>query len=305
MGRPANVSCRVIAFVNFKGGVGKTANVVNIAACLAATHEKRVLVVDLDAQSNSSLWLLSKDAWRQHTHGLRNSTYQLFKDRVIGTHLFNFDHATIRGVPMSANGDRLIGSLHLLPAVVELLEIEQLLSTKAAQGAHQYLLQALKSKRDAYDFILIDCPPHFFWTTKNAVFFADHLAIPYVPDFLSLSGFQQLAKLVEGFGQQVGGNMTALGRARISAIIVNRYEKIGNVFQQAMVELEALTAKLKGEGLIHQKTTVLSPSIRKCVKVAEAPRVHLPVLLHAQGSIGETDYSALSRSFLDHFEGIA
>ena len=299
------MSSRVIAFVNFKGGVGKTANVVNIGTSLAATHQKRVLVVDLDAQCNSSLWLLSKDAWRKHTDLLRNSTYQIFKDRVIGTHLFDFDQAVIRGVPMSATGDRLIGSLHLLPAVVELLEVEQLLATKAAQGAHQFLLQTLQAKRAQYDYILIDCPPHFFWTTKNAVFFADHLVIPYVPDFLSLTGFQQLAKLVEAFGAQVGGNLTALGRARISAIIVNRYETVGNVFQQALVELEKLTQELKKDRLIHEKTSVLTPPIRKCVKVAEAPRVHLPVLLHAPGSSGETDYSALTQSFLGHFEGMA
>jgi chromosome partitioning protein len=48
------VSTRVIAFVNFKGGVGKTANVVNIGAALAQYHNRKVLIVDLDAQSNAS-----------------------------------------------------------------------------------------------------------------------------------------------------------------------------------------------------------------------------------------------------------
>lgn len=48
---------KVIAFINFKGGVGKTANVVNIGAALAKYHQKKVLIVDLDAQSNASLWL--------------------------------------------------------------------------------------------------------------------------------------------------------------------------------------------------------------------------------------------------------
>lgn len=62
----------VLAFLNFKGGVGKTANVVNIAGCLAATHDKRVLVVDLDAQCNASLWLLGKYGYREHTlNGVR------------------------------------------------------------------------------------------------------------------------------------------------------------------------------------------------------------------------------------------
>jgi len=295
----------VVAFVNFKGGVGKTANVVNIGAALAAIHQKRVLVVDLDAQCNSSLWLLNKQAWRDHTEGNRRTTYQLFKDKALGTRLFNFEDAVIRGVPISANGFRLISNLHLLPAAVELLEIEQLLASRMAQGAYRYLFAELNDRRRDYDYILIDCPPHFLWTTKNAVFLADHLAIPYIPDFLSLSGFQQLAKLVEAFGRQVEGNRLALGRTRISAIIVNRYAKVGNVFQQGLLELEELTRKLKAAGLIHPKTTVLNPPIRQCVKVAEAPAVHLPVLLHAPGSIGDTDYAALTQSFLDHYEGIS
>ncbi len=301
----ATLSAQIVAFVNFKGGVGKTANVVNIAASLAATHQKRVLVVDLDAQCNATLWLLNKLAWRKHTEDKRRSVYQLFKDKAVGTHLFSFDDAVIHGVPISSNGFRLIGGLHLLPSVVELLEIEQLVSTRIAHGSHKYLFSELAPRRKDYDFILLDCPPHFFSMTKNAIFLADHVVIPYIPDFLSLSGFQQLASLVEAFGAQVTGNKTALGRTRISAIVVNRYAKIGNVFQQGLLELEVLTSKLKEQKLIHEKTSVLTPPIRACVKVAESPAVHLPVLLHAPGSIGETDYSALTRSFLEHYEGLA
>lgn len=61
------MAAKVIAFVNFKEGVGKTANVVNIGASRAMYYKKRVLIVDLDAQSNSSLWLMKPDEWRKHT----------------------------------------------------------------------------------------------------------------------------------------------------------------------------------------------------------------------------------------------
>jgi chromosome partitioning protein len=78
------LGAKVVAFVNFKGGVGKTANVVNIGAGLAKYHGKRVLIVDLDAQSNSSLWLMQPPEWREHTRSLKKTVYQLFKDQIVG-----------------------------------------------------------------------------------------------------------------------------------------------------------------------------------------------------------------------------
>jgi chromosome partitioning protein len=289
----------VIAFLNFKGGVGKTANVVNIGACLAATHQKRVLIVDLDAQCNASLWLLGKNRFREHTADPARTVLQLVKDRLDGTRRFRLADAVLRGVPMSAEGHALIGSLHLLPSVVELMRTEEHLSRRP--DAYRYLFDQLTPVRRDYDYILLDCPPNFFALTKNAVFFADRLAVPYIPDFLSLTGFRTLAHLVEEFGARTSGNRTALGRTRISALIVNRYQAVGNVFRQGLLELERLTQELKGEGLIHPDAVVLQPPIRSCVRVAESSAEHLPVLLHAPKSMGATDYAALTESFLAHY----
>lgn len=297
--------CRVVAFLNFKGGVGKTANVVNLAACLAATHQKRVLVVDLDAQCNASYWLLGKNRWRQHTENRVRSVYQLFKDRLTGVRLFRFGNAILRGVPLSDNGFKLIDGLDLMPAVIELIEIEEPLAHKAAAGSHRFLFDEIQRRRAEYDYILLDCPPNFFSLTKNAVFSADHVVVPYVPDFLSLAGFKTLAQLVEEFGRRIGGNKTALGKARISALVVNRYQQVGNVYKQGLLELERLTEDLKAAGQVHPKTKVLDPPIRNCVKVAEAPAVHLPVLLHAPSSNGATDYGALAQSFISHYEEVS
>ncbi len=292
----------VIAFLNFKGGVGKTANVVNIGACLAATHQRRVLLVDLDAQCNASLWLLGKTRFRQHTGDGVRTVLQLIKDRIDGTRRFRFEEAILRGVPYSAEGHPLIGNLDLLPSVVELMRAEEQLFRR--HDSHRLLFDQLTPIREHYDYVLLDCPPNFFALTKNAVFFADHLAVPYIPDFLSLAGFRTLARLVEEFGNRISGNRTLLGRTRISALIVNRYQTVGNVFQQGLVELERLTQELKREGLIHPDARVLEPPIRSCVKVAESSAEHLPVLLHAPHSHGATDYAALTESFIRHYGGV-
>jgi chromosome partitioning protein len=291
----------VIAFLNFKGGVGKTANVVNIGACLAATHRKRVLIVDLDAQCNASLWLLGKPRFREHTRDPARTVLQLVKDRIDGTRRFRLEDAVLRGVPLSEEGHPLIGTLHLLPSVVELMRVEDQLGRRL--DGYRYLFDQMTPVRTEYDYVLLDCPPNFFTLTKNAVFFADRLAVPYIPDFLSLAGFRTLAHLVEEFGARISGNRTALGRTRISALIVNRYQSIGNVFQQGLLELERLTQDLKHEGLIHPEAAVLQPPVRSCVKVAESSAEHLPVLLHAPDSIGATDYGALTESFIRHYRG--
>jgi chromosome partitioning protein len=292
----------VVAFLNFKGGVGKTANVVNIGACLAAIHQKRVLLIDLDAQCNTSLWLLGKTALRRHTEEPARTVTQAFRDKLRGTKLFRFADAVIRGVPISEKGYKLIPTLDLLPATVDLLEIEDQLAHKVPLGGYRFLFDQTERHLRDYDYVLLDCAPNFFGLTKNAVFLARHLAIPYIPDFLSLVGFQTLAKLVEGFGDRIGGQTTALGRTRISALIVNRWQKVGNVFQQGLLELEKLTQDMKAQGLVHPKTRVLEPPVRHCVKVAEAPAEHRPIVLHAPESNGGTDYAALTQSFMRHYE---
>jgi chromosome partitioning protein len=297
-------SATVVAFLNFKGGVGKTANVVNIGACLAATHDKRVLLVDLDAQCNASLWLLGKLAHRRHVEEPTRTITQAFRDKLVGTKLFRFTDAVVRGVPLNSKGFKLIGNLDLVPATVDLLEIEDRLAHRPSLANHRLLFDVLAPQVRNYDYVLLDCGPNFFGLTKNAIFAARHVAVPYNPDFLSLVGFQALARLVERFGDQVGGQKTALGRTRISALVVNRHKLVGNVFKQGLLELEKMTRDLIAQGLIHPRTRVLEPPVRDCAKMAEAPAEHLPIVLHAPDSIGGTDYAALTQSFIRHFEEI-
>jgi chromosome partitioning protein len=295
------VSTRVVAFLNFKGGVGKTSNVVNIGASLAQAHDKRVLIVDLDPQCNSSYWLLGKRRWREHASDRRRTVWQLFKDALAGTDRFRFEDAVVRGVPHSADGFALLQGLDLLPAEIDLMKLEQQMGAKDSSW-HRVLREGLLAPSSVYDYVLLDCPPSFYTLAKNAVYFADHVAVPYVPDFLSLAGFRQLALLVDGFSRQVEGHHAAFGVTRLSAVIVNQYAKVGTVFQQGLLELERLVDKLRTAGLIHADTQVLTPPIRHSVQVAEAPALHLPISLHAPGSIGAVDYAALTRSFVRHYE---
>ncbi len=131
----------IVAFINFKGGVGNTANVVNIGACLAKYHRKKVLIVDIDAQCNSTFWLLKGS----HLSGMRYTPY------------------------------------------------------------YTAIFEALKDEVKEYDYVLIDCPPNIYGISKNALYFADAYVVPYLPDFLSLSGFRLFSRIGKSFQYQVSG----------------------------------------------------------------------------------------------------
>jgi chromosome partitioning protein len=297
-----SMSAKVLAFINFKGGVGKTATVVNLAAILAKLHEKKVLIVDLDPQSNSSLWLMRPDHWREHVAHGRRSTFQMFDDAIQGKSRFDFDAALVQGV-VTWTGFTDLPKLHLLPASVELLRVEDKIHELRAPGVFQIVEEALAPHFKAYDFVLLDCPPNLYTTTKNAIFSADSCVVPYVPDYLSLSGFQVLAEVIAELWHRFGDHLPGRRRPNIGALIVSHYRQTGNVFRLAINELEISLANLKAIGLLQDSTVLLNPYIRHCVRVAESTSEHLPVILYAPGSIGAQDYCDLAQGFLGHFDG--
>ncbi|SDT96770.1 Cellulose biosynthesis protein BcsQ [Verrucomicrobium sp. GAS474] len=296
---------KTIAFINFKGGVGKTATVVNLGATIAKYHGKKVLIVDLDPQCNSSLWLLDPEVWREHVSDLTRSAYQIFDDHIVGTHHFDFEKAVLRGVPYSKDGGfSMLSHLDLLPGSVELLRLEDRLHQNRTAPYFKYLHQTLRPYQNDYDYIFLDCAPNLYSITKNALFAADYCVVPYVPDYLSLSGFGILADEVEKFYESVSGHLQGRKRPKIAALIVSHYRKIGDVFKHAVNELEQMAIALRASDQIHRKTVILEPYIRHDVKVAESTSEHLPVVLHAPSSIGSQDYADLAVNFLNHFENL-
>jgi len=288
-----------IAFLNFKGGVGKTAAAVNLAAILAKYHQKRVLLVDLDAQANSSLWLLRPDFWADHTTNGIRSTYQIFQDHIAGTKFFDFDDAVIKGVPRA--NFPLIASLDLLPAVTELIDVEDRIYENKYVPFFRSVYSSLKPYFRNYDYIFFDCPPNIYAVTKSALFASQYCVVPYLPDYLSLSGLRTMSKLVRRFFEQVRGELPEKHIPSIAALIMSHMRQ-GNAFAQAVNELKFQVSKLKQDGLVHPAIELLSPEIRHSVDVADSTNYHLPVILHRPNSIGAIDYANLGENFVVHFE---
>jgi chromosome partitioning protein len=296
-----SMSSKVLAFINFKGGVGKTATVVNIGATIAKLHEKRVLIVDLDPQSNSSLWLMRPDRWREHVARGRRSTFQIFEDALQGKARFNFDESLVKGV-ITRTGFTDLARLHLLPASVELLRVEDRIHELRAPAIYQILESALGTQFKQYEYVLLDCPPNLYSTTKAAIFSADSCIVPYVPDYLSLSGFQVLAEQIAEMREKFAPYLPGRRKPNIGAVIVSHYRQSGNVFRLAVNELELSMADLREKGLLADQAILLQPYLRHCVRVAESTSEHLPVILYAPGSIGAQDYADLTQRFVDLFE---
>lgn len=163
---------KIIAVANQKGGVGKTTTSVNLAASLAAT-EQRTLLVDIDPQANAS-------------HGFGVETAQLDKTvyEVLVNHLPIKDVVVTSAMPFL---DIVPSHINLVGAEIELVELPQ---------REQLLKNALASLKDSYDYIIIDCPPSLGLLTLNSLTAADSVLIPVQCEFYALEGLGQLLNTI-------------------------------------------------------------------------------------------------------------
>lgn len=180
---------KIVAVVNQKGGVGKTTTTVNLAACLADSAQ-RVLMVDLDPQGNATGGC-----------GIKKSTLTLgMKDVLVGgKRVEDVMQSSAWGVDLlPTHGD-------LTAAEVQLLSAEQ----------PEYRLRtSLSSSRSKYDFILIDCPPSLTMLTLNALVAADSILIPVQCEYYALEGLTSLLKNVTQITQTLNTSLKIEGVLR-------------------------------------------------------------------------------------------
>lgn len=163
---------RTSAIINLKGGVAKTVTVVNMAAILARIHRKRVLVVDADAQGNTTEFL-----------GGCEPTRCSFADLLRGTEV----NPAIRESSFSG--------VDLLPADDSLMDLD-LSSVRARDVDAACLLKKLRTPGTEYDFVLIDCPPAFNAAAAAALIAADDVVIPIKLDAFSIRGMANLTRQI-------------------------------------------------------------------------------------------------------------
>jgi chromosome partitioning protein len=256
---------RVIAIANQKGGVGKTTTAVNLAASLAATKRK-VLLIDSDPQGNATMGC-----------GVDKSQLERGTCEVL---LGDCDMRSAL-VPIEPAG------FTLLPTNQDLTVAEVRLLTVLA-GREMKLRTALKPIRDEFDIILIDCPPALNLLTVNALVAADSVLIPMQCEYYALEGLSGLLATVEQIRVAVNPGL------QIEGLLRTMFDPRNNLSNEVGAQL-----------IMHFPDKVFRTIIPRNVRLAEAPSFGKPALLHDKDSRGALAYLALAGEMIRRDDEVA
>lgn len=213
---------KVIAFINQKGGVGKTTSTVNIGAGLSRL-KKKVLLIDLDPQGN-----LSSSIGLEPTE-LDRTVYDLLKKE-----------APLQSVIQKKD------TLWVLPASIALAAFEQ---TRSKVADSEFLLKEALQEAKGFDYILIDCPPSLGLLTLNALAAAHEVYIPMQTEFLALQGLSQLLETCKVINKRINPTLKLGGiigmrfnRRKLNKEVIEHLKESfeGKMFQTAIRENIAL-----------------------------------------------------------------
>ena len=204
---------RVVAVMNYKGGVGKTTLTANLGA-VAASRGLRVLLLDLDPQTNLTFSFFSVDDWHDRLKDTR-TIKQWYEGEIPGRDVSLADLVVTPERVNRVLKNTTTGQLDLISSHLGLIDIDlelaaRLGGTTTLDGSkrkfldlHGCLRNALKDDNfTKYDLVLIDCAPNFGLVTKTAIVASEHILVPAKADYLSTLGLDYLAGNCSGLVQQ-------------------------------------------------------------------------------------------------------
>jgi cellulose biosynthesis protein BcsQ len=196
----------LLAVANRKGGVGKSTITTMLAHGFAAIGDQRVLVVDLDAQCNSSLIMIGGENWDRAR--VERRTIADYFDEKMERRSLRPDSFILNDVGDIAARD---GKMSLLCGSIDLEEVEnELLHNRARsnldlQSAEQAVISRFRAMMaefaDAFDVVIFDCPPGLSFATKAALGIVHKVIVPFRPDFVSRYAVDRISSTIEGRGR--------------------------------------------------------------------------------------------------------
>jgi chromosome partitioning protein len=246
------------AVVNQKGGVGKTTTTVNLAAYLA-TFGKKILLVDIDSQSNATV------GFGVNRAGIRQCLYNVLIDGVPA------EEVVVKS--SISNLDILPSTPRLSGAEVELVSID---------NREIRLKNALESIKYNYEIIIIDCPPSLSLLTVNALAAANEVIIPIQCEYYALEGISQLTHTLELVREGLNPDL------KIRGIVLTMYD-----------QRTLLSAQVAEETRKYFGSKVFKTMIPRNIRLAEAPSFGQPIIFYDPGSKGAEAYENLCREVLE------
>ncbi|MBC6004606.1 MAG: ParA family protein [Paeniclostridium sp.] len=254
---------KVIAVFNQKGGVGKTTTNVNLSASVAKMG-KRVLVLDLDPQGNST------SGYGVEKNEVENTIYEVLinndsiEEAIIKTEFENID--------IVASATELAG------AEIEFTGIEE----------REYILKkAIDKVRDNYDYIFIDCPPSLGMLTINCLTAVDSVLIPIQCEYYALEGVSQLMETISLIKRSLNPNL------EIQGVVLSMFDGRANLSIQVVEEVKK-----------YFKGSVYTTLIPRNVRLAEAPSHGKPAIYYDARCKGAIAYLELAEEFIDLEEDV-
>ena len=250
--------CKIIAISNQKGGVGKTTTSINLAAALA-NFSRRVLLVDLDPQSDSSRGL--------------NIDVSLLNESIFEVLL---SKASIKKVIKKSD----IPHFDIAPSKFPSYSIEVL--GEKFDEPYALLRKALNPILDNYDYIIIDCPPSLGFLTLNALNAANSVLIPVQCEYFAMEAVSQMLAAIARIQSSTNPNLT------IEGFLLTMYDSKSNYSTEVTMQIRSL----------FKENTFLT-QVPRNISIPESNSKGMPVTVYRKSSSGALAYFSLAKEIID------
>ena len=255
---------KIIAFVNQKGGVGKTTSSINLAASLGLLG-KKTLLVDLDPQGNATTGVgIVKSQ-------VKDSVYELLTEKAEVTDvIIKTKFKNLYTVPASIN---------LAGVDMELMEMSRNNKDFIAQ---LQLKKALETVAEIFDYIILDCPPSLGLITTNALAASNSVIIPVQCEFFALEGIMQLLNSIMFAQKKLNSDLV------IEGVLLTMLDNRTNLGLEVVEEIKS-----------YFKEKVYDTIIPRLVRLSEAPSHGKPIHAYDPKSRGTEAYLNLAKEVIE------